>query len=267
MTALRSESIGGARPVQVIETADRLLDESASTSGRPIEPVRSGLALLDTVLDGGFRPQELIVVGGKPGVGKTIALLQFARAAAESCRPVAFVSYEHSPRAMLRRVLQCEIARIADGRLDLPTMIAIRHRVRDYVEGRIDLDSLVAVHRDVRRAVDRIRTDGPFLALQKGSSAHTDVNALEQLVQEQLDEGGVLVVDYLQRIAEPMGGHPLEGSAGVDNVVDSRISPWRTASWSLPRPRPATTGYSVAVYGCRGCVAVPRLPMRRTSRY
>ena len=39
----------------------------------------TGFQPLDDVLNGGFRAQDLVLLGGRPGIGKTVAALQWAR--------------------------------------------------------------------------------------------------------------------------------------------------------------------------------------------
>ena len=42
----------------------------------------TGMFPLDDVLDGGFRRQDLVLITGRPGAGKTVMALQWARAVA-----------------------------------------------------------------------------------------------------------------------------------------------------------------------------------------
>jgi replicative DNA helicase len=73
-----------------------------------IEPATpTGLNYLDQCLGGGFRPGELIVVAGRPGMGKTIAA-NFAARAISKTAPVAFFSCEMDARSIVRRFLATE---------------------------------------------------------------------------------------------------------------------------------------------------------------
>ena len=76
----------------------------------------SGFHPLDTFLSGGFLPQDMVILGGKPGTGKTIAMLQWARGIAISGHNAAVISYDHGERSMLGRLLALELGEAArDG--------------------------------------------------------------------------------------------------------------------------------------------------------
>jgi len=73
-------------------------------------PVSTGIADLDTLLEGGLRPGQLVVVGGRPGSGKTALGLGMATSAVEACRRVCVVSLEMGAGELADRV----ISRIGD---------------------------------------------------------------------------------------------------------------------------------------------------------
>ena len=76
----------------------RLLD--AVGSGGPharATQFPTGFAPLDDVLHGGIRAQDLVLLGGRPGIGKTVASLQWARWMAMQGQTAIYVCYEHSP--------------------------------------------------------------------------------------------------------------------------------------------------------------------------
>ena len=51
-----------------------LLEALASSSTRPLDLQGTGFDPLDLALDGGFNSEELVLVGGRPGVGKTVMM-------------------------------------------------------------------------------------------------------------------------------------------------------------------------------------------------
>src|SRR5687767_14515289 len=69
----------------------------------------TGFEPLDEVLAGGIRQGELLLLGGKPGVGKTIACLQWARSMAQSGVVAIYLCYEHDGVTLLTRLLAGEL--------------------------------------------------------------------------------------------------------------------------------------------------------------
>src|SRR5450756_2502758 len=76
----------------VLEETNEVLsaDEPAGAKVWP-----SGFAHLDSLLTGGFRAGELVLLGGGPGLGKTTFALQVARNLVISGHSVVFFSFEH----------------------------------------------------------------------------------------------------------------------------------------------------------------------------
>jgi replicative DNA helicase len=75
----------------------------------PAAPAMStGIPALDKALDGGFRPGTMIVVGARPGVGKSLLLQQFTQAAAEAGHGAMFISMEMSETELMERFLARE---------------------------------------------------------------------------------------------------------------------------------------------------------------
>src|SRR6478735_6888685 len=68
----------------------------------------TGFSPLDEVLSGGVRPGELALVGGRPGVGKTVACMQWAQATARRGSVAIYLCYEHSRVTMVTRLLAAE---------------------------------------------------------------------------------------------------------------------------------------------------------------
>lgn len=90
------------------------LDETIAQLSRAVQAcgltgVPTGLSELDK-LTGGWQPSDLIIIAARPGMGKTMALLHFARTAAlEHEQHVAFFSLEMSKLQLMQRLLASEI--------------------------------------------------------------------------------------------------------------------------------------------------------------
>lgn len=98
------------------ELSTRLLDRLAAprdvATGKPIG---TGLTALDQALDGGWRPQELVLVGGRPGMGKSVFCGQVALHASRTM-PVGFLALEMSADEMQGRNVAGE-AGVDSGKL------------------------------------------------------------------------------------------------------------------------------------------------------
>jgi len=205
MAVLASQDPGGAgfRPVQ------ELLAELRSTAWMKNEQPRAayetGFDPLDEVLEGGFAPQNLTLVGGHPGVGKTIATLQWAAYMAAQGASVIYACYEHEEEQLLTRVLLQEIGALARP-ADSPRLPAIRTAVREWAEGSRSFAELLAEGLLVAGAVERISGFAERLALFRANGRETGLKELEELVERMPDGPKVLFVDYLQKVPTPGSG-------------------------------------------------------------
>ena len=167
---------------------------------RGIAPaVYTGFDLLDRAI-GGLFAQDLLVVAGHPGVGKTITALQWARFAALANIGVIYVCYEHDQLDLLSRLLCLEI-----GMLDLPTpanefteRLQVLHDVR---AGRWSTTTDAGRHPIVRAARARLESYADRVFLVAGEAAAT-VPELDVLIRDQIEDVGLLVVDYMQRVPD-----------------------------------------------------------------
>ena len=83
----------------VIDIIQKLINKEISLTGIP-----TGFLKMDRVT-GGFKKKELIIIAGRPGMGKTALALQIAKNTAELNYPVGFFSCEMSDDSLARRYL------------------------------------------------------------------------------------------------------------------------------------------------------------------
>ena len=83
----------------VIDIIQKLINREISLTGIP-----TGFTQMDRVT-GGFKSKELIIIAGRPGMGKTALALQIAKNTAELNNPVGFFSCEMSDDSLARRYL------------------------------------------------------------------------------------------------------------------------------------------------------------------
>ncbi len=165
-------------------------------------PLPTGFEPLDSVLNGGIRSGELMVLGGSFGVGKTIFCLQLARNVARAREGSAlYVCYEHSPMHLLSRLLCLESAEHGHGR-DALTLARLEDMMADTDEG----EGLFSRLREVRRYADMIEDMESYmdnLFLTRAGGTTITVDRIGYWAEEILDEVGwplVVVVDYIQKI-------------------------------------------------------------------
>lgn len=100
-TAERSEGRG---PV----TVESLLDEAFAEIGSSVtnQGIGSGYHAIDGLI-GGMEPGQMIVLGGRPSMGKSALGLNVGLRVASQGIPVGYLSYEMTRRQLVRRAVAC----------------------------------------------------------------------------------------------------------------------------------------------------------------
>ena len=104
----RGQAQGGF--VSLKQGIDEFLAEWADLASEPDlskAPILTGLADLDEIM-GGMRRTDLIIVGARPGTGKTALAMTAALSAAKDGQKVGFCSLEMSRQQMVHRILAAE---------------------------------------------------------------------------------------------------------------------------------------------------------------
>jgi replicative DNA helicase len=166
-------------------------DPRGPTHPRAVHP--TGLDILDDVLGGGLRSHELALVAGRPGVGKTVLLLQVARHLVGCGRTVIFASYEHEPMDLLWRLLVAELA--DEPSHGDPAQLRLLLRQAATV-GDPSLEAVSREHPEVAAACYRVSTYGHRLRIMSASAAA----GLPALASAAASGADVVIVDYLQKI-------------------------------------------------------------------
>jgi replicative DNA helicase len=164
------------RPIRDLleDSLDRL--EEMFGRGESITGVPTGYLDLDERL-AGLQPSNLVVVGARPGMGKTsFALGILAHAAMEASVPVLFFSLEMSHPEISQRLLSAEArvdaTRLRNGRLQESDWPKITHAIGRLAEAPIFVD------------------DNPNISVM-------DIRAKARRMKSR-DGLGLIVVDYLQ---------------------------------------------------------------------
>jgi len=164
-------------PENALESLVARIDAVAPGGTSP-DSVPSGFPSLDRVLGGGFRRQDLVVLGGDVGSGKSSLALAMALRAARAEVPTLLLSGEMSPERVLERALAIE------GRA----------AVDDLRQGRLDPAARAAVG----AAALRLR-DAPLLLRPLAGERFEEVTAS----LEQVPGRALVVVDSLQLTPAP----------------------------------------------------------------
>lgn len=99
------EAPGKSGPVSMAAAATKAvrMAQEARTSG-VVPGVLSGIPSLDHMI-GAFRPADLVILGGRPSMGKTAVALSMALNAARAGKGVAIASLEMTPEALALRAI------------------------------------------------------------------------------------------------------------------------------------------------------------------
>lgn len=167
-------AIEGVRTPQTAETLDGLLDAVLADveSGEGARPLPTPWTNLNNVLKGGTAPGELVVLAGRPGLGKTAFAGCMAVETARSVGPVLFVSCEVRDRTIGARLLARE------GKIDnrafrqgldraagqLPKMLRARESLAGVPLKIVDSSSRVVRPAEVRKLARQMK-DGPALVV------------------------------------------------------------------------------------------------------
>lgn len=168
--------------LEIRQVVDKCLDElDKRLSGEQSTTiVPTGFSALDATLAGGFRPQQLIVVAARPGMGKSAFATDVCRHVCSSERLALFISLEMSARELGDRVLIAESG--VDG-----------HRMRNAT---LSAD-------DRRRVVEACGTVSQWsLHIQDdpGMRAAAIASVSRRLARRAKKPLSLLVVDYLQQM-------------------------------------------------------------------
>ncbi|MFC6017234.1 replicative DNA helicase [Plantactinospora solaniradicis] len=173
------QAVVGMEQPNVSAVADLIDDEldhlQALVNGEVPRGISTGLGALDELI-GGWQPGQLVIPAGRPGMGKSVAGLGFARSAARRGIPALVFSLEMSKRELMHRLIsdvgEINLYRITSGTLDQHDITRARG-ARDRIAGwPLHID-------DQARTVAQIRSTARRFRQKHGAL-------------------GVIFVDYLQ---------------------------------------------------------------------
>ncbi|HEY2087877.1 MAG TPA: DnaB-like helicase C-terminal domain-containing protein [Mycobacterium sp.] len=171
---------GGIQPL--LSQAELLAEVLERLESEPNPGLPTGIADLDAVI-GGLRPGELIVVGGRPSMGKSILGLEFAEhASARLGLPVLLASLEMSKEEVMHR----RIARRAKVSLERLT----RHSLEES-----DWQKVNAAH--------AVLAGSPLLIDDRAEQSLTHIRGRLRAMERAGAAARLVVIDYLGLMAKP----------------------------------------------------------------
>lgn len=178
--------------------------------------VGTSLAGLDNILGGGLESQRLMVLLGAPGGGKTTLANQIAVHAADSGRPVLYITSEDLPFTLLAKTLARQ------GQVPYTGVL------KGYEDYRGNIEQALQSYRE-SKAATRLR----YLDATMGTSLST-VRACAQSHFEAFKDGGsgILVIDYLQRLARSLASYR-SGNTDLRLAVTSMAEELRAIATEL----------------------------------
>jgi replicative DNA helicase len=188
-------TVGRATPPSAL---DLLRQRSDAVVRVTRAPRPTGFQLLDDVLRGGFHPGELILVGGRPGIGKTVAALQWARSCARDDRDVLYICFEHSPEDLLGRLLAMELGFLARPD-EVGELTTLRELTQEIALGAAPMRALTSTPLG-EEAYGHVARYGAHLHLVEASSS-TGIDEIADLAHR--TDPALVIVDYLQKVAQP----------------------------------------------------------------
>ena len=168
------------------------------------KPIPTGFEPLDTYLGGGLVPESLVLIGGPPGTGKTVFVVQVARniaaAATDNKTAACIVCFEHGEVYLYHRLL-CMESTLGSSKTGL-TMEDIRNAALTNKRGEPGLEALLESNGAAKDAWTRIVQYWERLFLIKGHPVKTTLNVLDTYLTRLRNQYStvILFVDYLQKI-------------------------------------------------------------------
>jgi replicative DNA helicase len=170
----RLSEANGVPIADVISEAYREMEERANSP--EVTGIQSGIHTLDKILEAGMCSNDLIVLAGRPGLGKTALSLQIARNAARSCR-VFIVNLEMSRAQLGLRMMSSESG-VGFGALRA---------------GNVPTGS----ESGLAEACERLSSTGIIIEDRKRLTV-ADVRLAARMRSQEAGGLGLVVVDYLQ---------------------------------------------------------------------
>ncbi len=169
-----SDSVGQSHAVALFDSVDEVVEQLCDRAPGKLLGVKTGIDKLDKMTTG-WNPGELIIIAGRPGMGKTAFAERNCRAVAQDMKPVLWFSME-MPRAQLISRQLSGGAKVDHHKLRAGTMFeSERNQVRRagaelknlpiYIDDSQGV-TLLTIKREARRLMRKLKLgDGEYLGM------------------------------------------------------------------------------------------------------
>ncbi len=207
------------KDILVTETLDRLEKMNDPEVRKDMQGISTGLSTVDRII-GGFHRSDLVIIGARPGMGKTSLILNMARHIAVTAKKkVAFFNLEMSRDQLAQRLLSfdagIDISRLRQGGLDLDEWRRVNTATTILYEGDLYVDETSAI--TVQQIKSKLRRNKPDIVfidylqlLQptgRGKSRVEEVSAMTRDLKVMAKELNipVIVCSQLSRAGQQRG--------------------------------------------------------------
>ena len=166
---------------EVLTKALIQIEESMKRKEMGFSGVRTGFKSIDEEY-GGLQNDELVLIGGRPGMAKTIVGLEIAKNAAESGTKVLFVSLEMAKESLMIRMISSVMDNVRYSKMK---------------NGNIRPETLASIHKE---AVHKLNN----LPIFWYDDEERDISVLSQEIEKLvfMEGVGLVVIDYFQLIRD-----------------------------------------------------------------
>lgn len=131
------------------ETVDYMIERQVKFQNGQSVGIPTGLKELDRSLNGGWNAPDLIVIGGRPSMGKTQFAVSFAKAAGMSGNETLFLSLEMTKIQLVMRMINeqdgISFYNMKNGRLSREEWELINHKISELEKMKVNIaDSISA---------------------------------------------------------------------------------------------------------------------------
>lgn len=254
-----TDTAAADRPASIHSSASAMVDalgSPGSLDDRPESELATGFVPLDEQFEGGLSIGDLCVLGGPPGIGKTIAAMQMARHMAASGSRVLYCCYEHDLPTLFGRLVALEVGCI-EAKHSSSDAARLRSAFKSIMNGRWILAGDGSSDRTLAEGLARVQAYGDRLELAQLSGSRPGLDAIRDLVDDSGEPFRAVFVDYLQKLGVSGGAQGIERwTVAIEALKDLALTRGCVVVAISAVDRKALNARRVTLEGFRGSEAI-----------